>query len=370
MKAIASICTLLAFLGIQAQTHVKIIHEKDGQRTVIEKELNEGEEFDLDEYLNGEGFDIDALDLGDGRQEIEIIIGDDSGGQLRQEQECKPKAFLGIVPKSSSQEEGVRIANVIQGSSAESMGLREGDLITKFNGVSIAVFQDLVDAIGTHEVGDRVSVSVQRDGRRENLSGNLSEDPRGQFHLRFPGEQSLFEYHQGEAWEEMMEELEKRMEAFKDIEFEFDEEQAEEWTQRLEEEVQTWAKDFEQEIESIIDKRMVIVVIEDIERDEADLVNRKAEPRLRIEDDLKLAELRFFPNPGDGRFELAFSTPQRGDLDIMLFDAQGRKVYYEMLGDFEGEYQNEIDISKRPSGSYFLQIMQGGQTYSRKIIKQ
>jgi hypothetical protein len=54
----------------------------------------------------------------------------------------------------------------------------------------------------------------------------------------------------------------------------------------------------------------------------------------------------------------------------MLFDAQGRKVYYEMLGDFEGVYQNEIDISERPSGSYFLQIMQGGRTYSRKIIKQ
>jgi hypothetical protein len=41
----------------------------------------------------------------------------------------------------------------------------------------------------------------------------------------------------------------------------------------------------------------------------------------------------------------------------------------EELNEFSGTYTNQIDISKQPSGTYFLQIVQGQKSYSKKITK-
>jgi hypothetical protein len=114
----------------------------------------------------------------------------------------------------------------------------------------------------------------------------------------------------------------------------------------------------------------VVIIMEDISREELDEVNETADPKLSTVNDLDLGSLRFYPNPGDGNFELSFDSPEEADLNLMIFDAQGKKVYYEMLGDFQGRYENEIDISRRPAGNYYLQIEQGGKTYSKKIVKE
>jgi len=373
---------LLFFMttALAQERHVKIITEKNGERTVIEKELEEGESFDLDEFLEQEGIEIEIEELGDGNQTIEVIISDDEDRYSDEHQysfdlqtSCKPKAFLGVVPKEDSGDAGVTIHEVIGESSAEDMGLQEGDVIKEFEGEGINEFSDLVDAIAKVEPGAEVKMTIIREGKKKKIDGTIGERQPERFFFHHPNMDDDQTFHfefDGERFDEMMESLEERMEGLHEMEFEFKGEEMEEWLEKFEHQMEDWTENLEMDVDRLIKERTVVIIIEEIEPEELEQVNQQASPELRLADDLELDELRFFPNPGNGRFNLSFQTDSAGDLEVMVFNQEGKTVYYEMLGDFEGRYDNRIDISNRASGKYFLQIKQNAKTYSRKLIKQ
>lgn len=76
----------------------------------------------------------------------------------------------------------------------------------------------------------------------------------------------------------------------------------------------------------------------------------------------------FFPNPTEGKFRLEFFLPERGQTQIQIFDMQGREVHTENLGDFQGAYKNDIDISDLNQGAYILNITQNNLRLAEKII--
>lgn len=381
MTRISHTLLLLFFMttSLAQERHVKIITEKNGERTVIEKELQEGEAFDLDEFLEQEGIDIEIEELGEGDQTIEVIISDDENSfqdeleySFDVQTSCKPKAFLGVVPKEGSVAEGVTVGDVIEGSSAEEMGLEEGDVIEEFEGEGINDFNDLVEAIAKVEPGSEVKMVVMRDDKKKKINGTIGEREPERFFFHHPpmDDQSFHFEFNGERFNEMMESLEERMEGLHELEFEFEGEEMEEWLEKFEGQMEDWTENLEMDVDRLIRERTVVIIIEEIEPEELEQVNEQANPELRLADDLDLDELRFFPNPGNGRFNLSFETGSVGDLEVMLFNQEGKTVYYEMLGDFQGRYDNRIDISNRSAGNYFLQVKQNGKTYSRKLIKQ
>ena len=75
-----------------------------------------------------------------------------------------------------------------------------------------------------------------------------------------------------------------------------------------------------------------------------------------------------FPNPNDGVFNLQFDLPEKAETTIRIFSAAGRLLYQSNLGEFSGDFQDRIDISNNPIGTYFLQIMQGKKSLSKKVI--
>jgi len=92
--------------------------------------------------------------------------------------------------------------------------------------------------------------------------------------------------------------------------------------------------------------------------------------RRNKKEDLNLAidNLNFFPKPNDGHFTLAFDLAQRGDTELLILDMSGRQVYAEKLQNFTGHYENKIDISEQPSGTYVLSITQNGKRLADKVI--
>ncbi|HKK38673.1 MAG TPA: T9SS type A sorting domain-containing protein [Cryomorphaceae bacterium] len=76
----------------------------------------------------------------------------------------------------------------------------------------------------------------------------------------------------------------------------------------------------------------------------------------------------FFPNPTEGKFRLEFFLPERGQTQIQIFDIQGREVFTENLGDFQGAFKNDIDISDLRQGAYILNITQNNLRLAEKII--
>lgn len=92
------------------------------------------------------------------------------------------RPFLGVQYKMISKEtalmndvsEGAYIAQVVAGSPAETAGIKQGDIITKFGGKSVKDENGgLAALIGTMKVGDKVDVEVNRDGKTLTMSVTL-----------------------------------------------------------------------------------------------------------------------------------------------------------------------------------------------------
>ncbi|MGB6037482.1 MAG: T9SS type A sorting domain-containing protein [Cryomorphaceae bacterium] len=84
--------------------------------------------------------------------------------------------------------------------------------------------------------------------------------------------------------------------------------------------------------------------------------------------DLPIEGPKYFPNPTEGKFRLEFFLPERGQTQIQLFDMTGRVVFDENLGNFQGAFNNDIDISHLESGQYIMHITQNNLRLAEKII--
>jgi Do/DeqQ family serine protease len=74
---------------------------------------------------------------------------------------------------------GVLITRVIENGSAEEAGLKENDVIMKFDDMSVNTVSELQEQVGKHRPGDKASVTYLRDGREKtvqivmkNMAGN------------------------------------------------------------------------------------------------------------------------------------------------------------------------------------------------------
>ena len=77
---------------------------------------------------------------------------------------------------------------------------------------------------------------------------------------------------------------------------------------------------------------------------------------------------KYFPNPTEGEFRLEFFLPERGQTLIQIYDMTGRMVYDENLGNFQGAYNDAINISNLESGHYIIQITQNNMRLAEKLI--
>ena len=95
----------------------------------------------------------------------------------------KPILKIGIacvdIDSSLSQQynipEGVYVKEVEKSSPAEKSGLKEGDIIQKFDGKSIKTVEEINKIKSTHKSGDTVSVVIYRDGSTKTLQLTLTE---------------------------------------------------------------------------------------------------------------------------------------------------------------------------------------------------
>jgi hypothetical protein len=87
-------------------------------------------------------------------------------------------AALGVVPDYGSADGpivGVRISGTSEGSAAERAGLKAGDVITGFGDMKIQSLEDLSEAISKHKPGDKIHLTVLRDGKNFESDATLGE---------------------------------------------------------------------------------------------------------------------------------------------------------------------------------------------------
>jgi len=81
--------------------------------------------------------------------------------------------ILGVSVDTTYSEGGARVASVSPDSPAERAGIQEGDIITSLDGRAVANSDELIVAIRDKSPGDRVSVTLLRDGVRKVLKATL-----------------------------------------------------------------------------------------------------------------------------------------------------------------------------------------------------
>ncbi len=74
--------------------------------------------------------------------------------------------YFGSIPDMGESEHGVKFADVRDGSPASKTGFRGGDVLVEFDGKKIDNLYDFTYALRAHKPGDKVMVTVLRDGQR------------------------------------------------------------------------------------------------------------------------------------------------------------------------------------------------------------
>ncbi len=84
----------------------------------------------------------------------------------------------------------------------------------------------------------------------------------------------------------------------------------------------------------------------------------------------QIDNLRFFPNPSEGKFRLSFNVHQEGPTSVRIYSIEGKEVFTEELGRFSGPYEKDIDISHLGPGTYILNIVKDKHRVAEKLIVQ
>jgi uncharacterized iron-regulated protein len=79
---------------------------------------------------------------------------------------------LGVWLKTAA--EGVQIGEMTQDSAAQKAGLQTGDRLASLNGTGIRSLADLMLMLGQHKPGEKVSMTVQREGKAKLLPFNVT----------------------------------------------------------------------------------------------------------------------------------------------------------------------------------------------------
>ncbi|MFM8432709.1 MAG: PDZ domain-containing protein, partial [Bacteroidota bacterium] len=75
--------------------------------------------------------------------------------------------------KGLKETQGVYVAGITPGGAAENSGIREGDIIGKVGEVSVNSSPQLQEQVGRFRPGDKVSISVLRDGKQQQFALTL-----------------------------------------------------------------------------------------------------------------------------------------------------------------------------------------------------
>ena len=85
------------------------------------------------------------------------------------------RAFIGVsiqeVDSKLAQQEGLKelrgvyVAEVLENGSAQEAGIRKGDIVISVDGINVNSRSELLELIGQHRPGDKVSIGVTRDGK-------------------------------------------------------------------------------------------------------------------------------------------------------------------------------------------------------------
>ncbi len=83
-----------------------------------------------------------------------------------------------------------------------------------------------------------------------------------------------------------------------------------------------------------------------------------------------ITEMKVYPNPSAGRFNIAMGIRESGYLEVKVYDLQGRLIQSENIPNFKsGYYHSSIDLRNEPDGIYLVKAEINGNGILQKYQK-
>ena len=187
-------------LAQQETIIIKKNNSENESEEILEVEVDEDADGHTSIIINGEKVDLSALEdlelnLEDANYKIEIItekIGDEVEALLAAlddemvdiekiiEDEVyihDKKPRLGVMIENAGGN-GAMITEVWPNSGAEAAGLKEGDIIMKVEKEKVADIQSLIDALQNYQEGDKVKLTILRNGETEKINVEMRQVER------------------------------------------------------------------------------------------------------------------------------------------------------------------------------------------------
>lgn len=152
-----------------------IIKRKSGENAKVTVEIKDGEV--LIDGKKMEDYKSDELAV------LHRSIRPRNGGMMLREAPAigmdelvptPPPAVLGVMTRKE-EASGATITMVSEGSAAEKAGLKEGDVITRFNETAINEPQELFEAVAALKPGDKVTITYKRKGKENKVNAVLEK---------------------------------------------------------------------------------------------------------------------------------------------------------------------------------------------------
>ncbi len=102
---------------------------------------------------------------GPGSENFEFDFNFDGSPDMKAAIASKPRAQLGV--SMEKVDKGIKVSEVISGSAAAKAGLKDGDIITRFNGKAVTVPEDLASMVKEKKPGDEVEITYLPVGQKK-----------------------------------------------------------------------------------------------------------------------------------------------------------------------------------------------------------
>ncbi|MEZ5043851.1 MAG: PDZ domain-containing protein [Saprospiraceae bacterium] len=259
-----------------------------------------------------------------------VTFGSRSEAVYQEVDKCE-EPFFGVSGDHTKRwDQGVPV-NIISNSTAASLGMQDGDVILTINEYPIIDWEDISVAVDNLKVGQNIKVTYLRNNREAT------------------GIQAIKSYCET-----------KGLSGINDFKYEFNKDLA----------FPGLEKNTEDRTFKAVDFSNVKVAIQDMNQEETTQLRNNHGIILNKSDILSVNNLKLSAKPEKGLFKLSFYLPESGSTRIQIFNTAGRTIYDYDLGNYSGNFEDEVDISQNGASSYFLTVSQNNKTLARKVVLQ
>lgn len=285
---------------------VRITYERKGKTNTVEATLGEQKSWDWNNWNTG-NLNLDNLNI-----------------DIREKDAC-----LGVYTGAAAvnEQRGAKITGFTTESAALEAQMENGDLITSVNGQRVQGHDDLWNEISKYNVGDKVTVEYLRNNQAINVETTLK---------------ACRDQSRVEIWDTDKNGDNQSRRFF------------------------TW--NWDQNDRQRLRENRVITIRKATEDGDAPKANGTPDNQPVAQDrNLQLDAFRTYPNPTQGPVTVEFKAEPVATI-VTLYDMAGRQLFREELNAFNGDYNQQFDLTEYAKGSIVVHVQQGEKVFTDQIV--